>query len=85
MPQSEKNPPAHLHARKIKENLNYTVVNHSYCWQAFSTFRLNRREKRLSRGCRTAPNSFNIVASISRRNDTFYQPLLNHCLKIYLS
>ena len=27
MPQSEVNPPAHLHEIKIKENLNYTVVN----------------------------------------------------------
>ena len=27
MPQSEINPPAHLHEREIKENLNYRVVN----------------------------------------------------------
>ena len=27
MPQSEGNPPAHLHEIKIKENLNYTVLN----------------------------------------------------------
>ena len=26
MPQSEVNPPAHLHEIKIKENLNYTVL-----------------------------------------------------------
>ena len=26
MPQSEINPPAHLHERKIKENLNYRVL-----------------------------------------------------------
>ena len=27
MPQSEINPPAHLHEREIKENLNYRVFN----------------------------------------------------------
>ena len=28
MPQSEINPPAHMHGIKIKENLNYTVLKH---------------------------------------------------------
>ena len=29
MPQSEINPPAHLHEREIKENLNYRVLYYS--------------------------------------------------------
>ena len=30
MPQSEMNSPAHLRERRIKENLNYTVLNHTF-------------------------------------------------------